>query len=315
MAEESLCDVWVTLSAEVARNYIELRGLQLRKQLILKNISSQQDSVQLTQELIEIGSASTIDLLQTEEQLSLLIAQKPLIDLSIDKAIHRLSLLLGYAPGELFSELCASGDLPRLPNEKPIGLPSDLLRRRPDIRRAERNLAAATESFGSAIAALFPRLSLYGFVGEINTRLKSLTNGQGVAWFAAPQLLFPIFNSRLLKQDVEASKIQAHQALFEYQKTVLDALEEVENAIASFRYEFERNEQLDHARHTDQMASQLTLQLYQKGIKDYLAVQIANRSLLAVEDTHIQSRIALLLHYVSLYKALGGGWDISLCDQ
>lgn len=313
--EENLCDIWVTLSAEIARNYIELRGLQQRKQLILSNIASQEESEKLTRELLEIGTASSIDLLQAQEQLTLLIAEKPLIDLSIDKAIHRLSILLGYPPGELFAELCESQGLPKLPCEKPIGLPSDLLRRRPDIRRAERNLAAATESVGSAVAALFPRFSLYGFVGEISTHLKSLTNGKGVTWFAAPQLLFPIFNSRLLTQDVEANKIQARQILFEYQKTVLAALEEVENAIASFRYESERNDLLHRAQQIDQEASHLTLELYRTGVKDYLVVLIANRTLLAMEESYLQSQINLLLHYVSLYKALGGGWDVSQCNQ
>lgn len=308
--EESLCDIWVTLSAEIARNYIELRGFQQRKQLLLRNIASQQESVQLTQELVEIGTASSIDVLQAQEQIVLLNAQIPLMDLSIDKTIHRLSILLGYAPGELFAELREPRGLPCLPCEKPIGLPSDLLRRRPDIRRAERNLAAATESVGSAVAALFPRFSLFGFVGEISTHLKSLTNSKGVTWFAAPQLLFPIFNSRLLQQDVEFNKIQARQALFEYQKTVLAALEEVENSIASFSYESERNQQLIRAQQIDQEASQLTMQLYRQGVKDYLAVLIANRTLLAVEESHLQSQVDLLLHYVSLYKALGGGWNI-----
>lgn len=307
--EESLCDIWVTLSAEIARNYIELRGLQQRKQLILKNIASQEDSLKLINELLEIGTASSIDLLQAQEQFTLLVAEKPLIDLSIDKSIHRLSILLGYPPGELFAELCAPQQLPMLPCEKPIGLPSDLLRRRPDIRKAERNLAAATESVGSAVAALFPRFSLFGFVGEISTHLKSMTNSNGVTWFAAPQLLFPIFNSRLLTQDVQANKIQTRQTLFDYQKTVLSALEEVENAMASFRYESERNEHLHRAQLIDQEAYQLTLQLYQKGVKDYLSVLIANRTLLAIEESYLQSQVDLLLHYVSLYKALGGGWN------
>lgn len=308
--EESLCDIWVTLSAEIARNYIELRGLQQRKKLILKNMALQEDSVRLIQELLEIGTASSIDLLQAQEQLTLLNAEKPLIELSIDKSIHRLSILLGYPPGELFAELCEPQGLPSLPCAKPIGLPSDLLRRRPDIRRAERNLAAATESVGSAVAALFPRFSLFGFVGEISTHLKSLANSNGVTWFAAPQLLFPIFNSRLLTQDVEANKIQARQTLFEYQKTVLAALEEVENAISSFHYESERHAQLQRAEHIDKEVSQLTLQLYRKGVKDYLAVLIANRTLLAIEQSYLQSQVDLLLHYVALYKALGGGWNI-----
>jgi len=314
-AEESLCDVWVTLSAEIARNYIELRGLQLRTQMILENIEDQKESIHLTHQLVDIGWASAIDLLQAEEQLSLLISQKPLLELSTDKAIHRLSVLLGCAPGELYPELCEIQQLPQLPYEKPIGLPSDLLRKRPDIRRAERNLAAATESVGSAVAALFPRFSLYGFVGEVGTRLRSFTNGSSPTWFAAPQLLFPILNSRLLTQDVELNKIQAQQALFEYQKTVLEALEEAENAMASFRYEWERNGHLNNSQAIDITAYQLTLQLYQRGIKDYIEVLSTHRSLLSAQDGYLQSQIDLLLHFVSLYKALGGGWDITKCCQ
>lgn len=314
-AEEALCDVWVSLSAEIARNYVELRGLQQRRNLLIKNIDGLQESVNLTKELLNIGTVSQIDLLRIEEELSLLTSQKPLLDLSIDQAIHRLSILLGYAPGDLFAELCQPQEIPQLPCAKPIGLPSELLRRRPDIRKAERNLAAATEAVGSAVAALFPRFSLYGFVGEIGTNLRSLTNGSGTTWFAAPQLLFPIFNSRLLTQDVELNKIQARQALFEYQKSVLSALEEVENSMTAFRYEMERNAQIKEAQYIDQEAYRLTMELYEKGVKDYLEVLAANRALLIVEETSLQSQVNLLLHYISLYKALGGGWDISQCSQ
>lgn len=313
MANANLCDVWVTLSAEIARNYIELRGYQQRKLLIDATILTQQESVKLTEELLQIGTASSIDLLQAQEQSALLAAEKPYVDLAIEKSIHRLSILLGYTSGDLYAELCEPHDLPCLPCEKPIGIPSDLLRRRPDIRRSERNLAAATESVGSAVAALFPRFSIMGFAGEISTKLKSMTNGNGAAWFAAPQLLFPIFNSRMLRQDVEVSKIQTSQALFEYQKTVLAALEEANNAIAAFRYENDRNASLLQAREIDIKASQLMMDLYQKGVKDYLAVLITNRTLLAVEESYLQSRINLLLHYISLYKALGGAWNIKEC--
>jgi multidrug efflux system outer membrane protein len=312
--EESLCDIWITLSAEIARNYVELRGLQQRRNLILNNIETLQESVHLTQQLLTIGMVNSIDLLQIEGQLTQLYSQKPLLDLGIDKAIHRLSILLGDTPDTLFAELCPPQALPHLPCEKPVGIPSELLRRRPDIRRAERNLAAATESVGSAVAALYPRFSIYGFIGEIGTQLRSLTSNSGVTWFAAPQLLFPIFNSRLLTQDVEMNRLQARQALFEYQKSILAALEEVENALTSYRYEMERNEQLNRARFMDWQAYQLTYQLYQRGIKDYLEVLVTNRVLLAAEDAYLQGQVDLLLHYISLYKALGGGWDVSQCN-
>lgn len=309
-ANAGLSDVWVTLSAEIARNYIELRGFQAKKTLLIESIAAQNESVKLTQELLEIGTASSVDVLQAQEQSALLLAQRPQLDLGIERAIHRLSILLGNNPGDLYAELIEPHALPQMPFQKPLGVPSELLRRRPDIQRAERNLAAATESVGSAVAALFPRFSIFGFVGEISTKLKSMANGHGAAWLIAPQLLFPVFNSRLLKQDVELNQIQTRQALFEYQKTVLSSLEEVENSLTAFRYETERSEHLRQALEIDRQASQLVLELYRKGLKDYLAVLIANRTMLSVEESYLQSHVDLLLNFVSLYKSLGGGWKM-----
>lgn len=305
-SRESFCQLWVTLSAEVAKNYIELRSLQLRLAVLNKNINVQKDNLSLTESLIQGGFAGTIDQKQAEAQLSQLVAQEPQIKLSIDKAIHRLSILLGYPPGELFSELYEPCVLPSLPCQKPIGIPSELLRRRPDIRKAERDLAAATEQVGVAVAALFPRLSLTGFIGDLGTM-----SSNGFTWFASPQLLLPIFNSKLLKQDVEFNKIKTRQAYYEYQKIVLEALEEAENAIASFHYELERNHQLGQAWKANQETYELTFQLYEKGFKNYVDVLDINRSLLAAEEAYLQSQSELLYHYVALYKALGGGWNAS----
>ncbi len=315
-AEEAFQEAWVTLSAEIARNYIELRSLQNQTTLVDHRIASQTDTLHLTQELLDNGMASSIDIAQAQQQLSSLSAQKPLLELGISKSINRLSILLGQVPGDLYAELCEPGKVPALPCYKPIGIPSELLRRRPDIRRAERDLAAATERIGSAIAALFPRLSLRGFVGDITTHLGSLLNpAKSGTWFAGPQLLMPIFNSRLLKQDVDYQKIKTKQALFEYQKTVLEALEEAENAIASFHYELQYNKQLALAEESAANAYQATLDLYEKGFKSYLEVQFTNRDWLNAQNAFAQSQTNLLLHYIVLYKALGGGWDSSNCTE
>jgi outer membrane protein, multidrug efflux system len=305
-SKEEFSQLWVTLSADVARNYIELRHLQQQLEVIDKNITDQKDHLKLTQSLIQAGFAGANDERQAEEQLNTLVAEKPQIVFGIYKAIHRLSILLGYPPGELFAELNQPAALPCLPEEMPLGIPSELLRRRPDIRKAERDLAAATERVGSAVAARFPRISLSGFIGELGT-----LHSNGLAWFAGPQLLTPIFNSKMLKQDVEFNKIQAQQAMYEYQKTVLSALEEAENAIASFRYEWERNIHLREALQSSRKAYELTDQLYKKGFKSYFDVLIANRSRLTAEEAYLQSQSDLLLHYISLYKALGGAWNNS----
>jgi NodT family efflux transporter outer membrane factor (OMF) lipoprotein len=304
--QEELCGIWVTLSAEIAKNYIELRGFQQRLQTIQRTIQTQEYAIQLTRELIERGVLNDGDLNRTEAEWSHLKAETPLIELNIDRAIHRLSILLGCAPGDLFECLKIASGLPHLPLEKPIGMPSDLLRRRPDIRKAERELAAATERVGSAIAGLFPRFSLTGFIGDISTNAGSLFKPASATWFAAPQLLIPIFNSRLLLQDVEYNKISTQQAIYNYQKKVLDALEESENAIASYRYHDERSKHLADAYQKYNKAFEFSQELYHKGVTDYLAVITSAKALYSSEEAVIQAHVDQLLNYVSLYKALGG---------
>ncbi len=308
MAEEALYDIWITLSAEIARNYIELRSFQQQLTIIEENIEIQKESIYLLQQLEIIGDVSAFDLLAPQEQLQMAAAQKTVVYNQIQRVIHRLSILVGSFPDSLFCELSLVQSLPSLPQEKPIGLPSELLRRRPDIRKAERNVAAASETLSSSIAALFPRLSLYGFIGNISTQLHSLPNSASTTWFGAPQLLFPIFNSRLLTQDVKWNKLETRIALFEYQKTVLLALEEVENGISTFTQEEKRNQHLLELRNIHEESSLLTFDLYQRGIVGYLEVLNKRQALLNAENTLLQGQEKLILSYISLYKALGGGW-------
>lgn len=309
--QEEFLDVWVTLSAEIVRNYMELRGFQQRIIILDKNIDSQKEIVELTKSLITAGFVGTMDQMQAEEELSKISAQKPQLEFLIQKNIHHLSILLGYFPADLYCELCTSQPLPSLPCCRAVGIPSELMKRRPDIRKADRDLAAASEDVAVAAAALFPRISLTGFIGEITT---FCTTGS-LTGFIGPQLLMPIFNSKLLKDDVCLNKIRVEKALFEYQKTVLGAFEETENAIASFHFELERNRQLQNLLDFSKNAYELSLQLYQKGLQDYLHVQTAHRSFLEAEGAFLQSQIDLVVSYISLYKALGGGWEIFLFEK
>ncbi len=303
-----LCGVWVTLSAEIAKNYIELRGLQRRLEIAKRTIKTQEEALQLTQQLLTRGVVDQSDYSKMQAEWNALNAELPPIELHITRAIHRLSMLLGYAPGDLFTCLEASCQLPDLPLELSIGIPSELLRRRPDIRKAERDLAAATERVGSAIAGLFPRFSLRGFLGDISTHAGSLFNPASATWLAGPQILVPIFNSRLLLQEVEYNKLATQEALYTYQKTVMEALEESENAIAAYGYEKERLRHLMAAYQHSQAASAFAKELYQKGINDNFALRIAEKSLLAAEDSLVRSQVELILYYIALYKALGGSW-------
>lgn len=310
-SQEDFSNVIVTLTAEIAKTYIELRGLQQRLLLIDENIRSQQDTKELTVGLVAGGFAGTLDELQVDDELNQLISQKPQVATLIDRSVNHLSILLGMLPGDLYCELAEATPLPELPCYQPMGIPSELLRRRPDIRKAERELAAATEEVGTAIAALFPRISLTGFIGDITT----FCSTGSLTGFAGPQLLLPIFNSRLLKQDVCYNKIKVQQSMLQYQKTVLEALEETENAISTFHNELEKKEHLKRIRQSSESAYQLSMQLYQSGLKNYLEVRIAQRSYLGAESALLQSRIDALVDYIALYKALGGGWHIFSCDE
>lgn len=306
--QENLCAIWVTLSAEIGRNYVELRGLQERLQILRKMIVEQEKLIPLTRELHARGMVGDAEVNKIEVECLDLKAQEPLLELGIARAIHRLSILLGYSPAELYTCLEAPGCLPVLPEDYPIGVPSELLRRRPDVRKAERELAAATERIGAAIAALFPRFSLRGFLGDITTHSGSIFSPDKVTWFAGPQLLVPIFNSRLIMQEVQYNKIATQQALYSYQKTVLEALEEAENAIAAFRLEQRRLKWIENIFLMNDETALSTRELYARGVHDYATVASAEKGRLLAENNLVMSKVELLSHYISLYKAVGGTW-------
>lgn len=307
--QDNLCAIWVTLSAEIARNYIELRGLQHKLTIVQRTIEIQDNLVLLTRELQKRGMVDDLTLNKTEAESSTAKAELPAVQLGIHRTIHRLSILLGCPPGDLHDCLEAPGALPTLPENQAIGVPSELLRRRPDIRKAERELAAATERIGSAIAALFPRFSLRGFVGDISSNAGNIFSPSSATWFAGPQLLVPVFNSKLLLQEVQYNKIVTQQALYNYQKTVLEALEEAENAIASYKFGQERLLHMNNAFAIHKKSTDFAEELYQKGLSDYTAVANTEKNLLIAENARLQGEIDLLLHYISLYKAIGGSWE------
>jgi NodT family efflux transporter outer membrane factor (OMF) lipoprotein len=312
--QEDLCAIWVTLTAEIARNYIELRGLQQRLVILERSLQAQEYSIQIFLQLQERGIVNDVDLSKAQAEKSSIKAQMPLLELGIQRAIHRLSILLGDQPGSLISCLETVRPLPHLPCELPIGIPSDILRRRPDIGKAERELAAATERVGSAIAALFPRFSLRGFIGEISTHAGSLFSPASATYLIGPQLLVPIFNSHMLMQDIDYAKNAVQEAIYVYQKTVLEALEESENAIAAFRHEEKRRLHLEDSLRNYERTLTFAIELYQKGVEDYLTVANAEKLRLTAEDISVQSQVDLLLHYISLYKALGGSWENECCE-
>jgi NodT family efflux transporter outer membrane factor (OMF) lipoprotein len=309
---ENLSDIWVTLSAEIGKNYIELRGLQTKFALHSEKLCIATRELQLTKELMGRGLIDDREIGNLQTGLYALHAEEPLIEFEIAKTTHRLSILLGLPPQDLKECLQTTAALPSLPKQPPIGLPSELLQNRPDIKKAEMKLAAATERTESAIAALFPRFSLWGFIGDISTNAGSLFTGASTTWGIGPQILVPIFNSRLLMQDVEYNQIATQEALYTYQKTVLEALEEAENAIAAYTAEEKRFCYLNESYLTLAESLRGQEELYQRGASDYLSVATLAKDTLTAQELAIQSQRQQLLNYIAIYKAIGGSL---LCEE
>jgi outer membrane protein, multidrug efflux system len=217
-------------------------------------------------------------------------------------------VLLSQEPGALLTELSAVAPIPTGPPSVPVGLPSDLLRR-PDVRRAERQLAAATARIGVAVADLFPKLSLTGSLGLQSVNLADLPQGASRFWSIGPTLSWPIFDAGRIRANIAVQDARTAQQLSAYEQTVLTALEEVENALVAYSREHMRRDKLAEAVEAKQRAVELANELYTRGLGDFLNVLESQRSLFASQSDLVQSEAAASANVVALYKALGGGWE------
>ncbi|HWP57002.1 MAG TPA: efflux transporter outer membrane subunit [Candidatus Acidoferrales bacterium] len=301
--------VLVTLLGDVAKNYIDLRGLQRRLAVARANLKTQQETLELTRVRFAAGLASDLDVAQAESQVKTTEAQIPTLESSLKQAAHRLSVLVAQEPGALWSELSTEAPIPALPPEVLVGLPSELLRRRPDIRRAERQLAAATAEIGVATADLFPKFSLTGTAGLQSISASDWFTGRSRFWSVGPTISWPVFDAGRIRANIEVRNARQEQALALYEKTILTALEDVENALGNYSREQARYRSLLEAVAADRRAVQLANELYIRGLNDFLNVLDAQRSLLSSESELAQSEAAMAANLVALYKALGGGWE------
>jgi NodT family efflux transporter outer membrane factor (OMF) lipoprotein len=303
-------DVLLSLLGEVARNYVELRGFQRQVAIAENNVKSQQETLELTRVRLNAGLGTDLAVAQTEAIVAATQSQIPAFQTLAQQAIHRLSVLTGKPPAALVAELDPIKPVPAPPPDIPAGVPSELLRRRPDIRRAERQLAAATARVGVATADLFPRFTLTGSLGVESNEFDNLGDNDSIFWSIGPGVRFPIFNRGRLKSAVAVENARTEQALSQYEQTVLRSLEEVENALVAYRKEFVRRESLARAVASSQRSVQLSQQLYQRGLTDFLNVLDAQRALYQNQDLLVQSESNVSANAVALFKALGGGWDV-----
>lgn len=302
--------VRVSLAAEVARNYIALRGYQHRLHVARNALDTQQSTLELMQNKYQAGLSSLMAVQRAQARVARTRASIPSLETGARQAIHRLSVLLAQAPGALMKKLSVPKALPQVPARIPVGLPSTLVRRRPDIRRAERQLHAATADIGVAVSRLFPQFSITGQFGFKSTGFDQLTSWGSRFFGIGPSLTIPIFRGGQLRARVRIQKAQRKQALLHYRQTVLTALREVEDAIVAYRNVQQRRDALTQTVQTNRKALNMARDLYRSGLTGYLDVLDAQRALLKSEKALAKSVQSVRTHLVALYKALGGGWSL-----
>jgi multidrug efflux system outer membrane protein len=307
---ESLRNVLVSLVSEVARNYLELRGNQLRTLIAKENIKAQKHTLEMAQARFKVGLSSQLDIEQARAQLTATEAQIPGLETLMKQSIHRIGVLLGQPPGALSNELMVERPIATALPQVPLGLPSDLLRRRPDIRQAERELASATARIGVATADLFPRFFLTGALGLQSTELSSFLSAGSGFWSIGPTVTWPLFAGGRIRSNIEVQNARQEQALIFYEQVVLTSMEEVENALVAYVKEQATRRATAESVAANQRAVEISQALYKKGLTDFLNVLVNQRFLYQAQDALAVSEQKVSTNLVALFKALGGGWDV-----
>jgi multidrug efflux system outer membrane protein len=308
VAAADLQQLQVTLIAELADAYGQLRGAQLREKIALANLKNQQDSRGITRSLQEAGVGNQLDVVRADARLAAVEATVPQLQAEQVRARNRIATLLGQRPDQLAVDL-SPAQLPAIAKALPIGDPAQLLRRRPDIRSAERRLAAATAQIGVATADLFPRVSLSGFLGFTAARGSQIGSSAANAWGLGPSITWAAFNLGSVRAQIRAADADAEGALASYEQDVLLALEESENAFSDYAKRQQRLQALMRQSDSSRAAAALASIQYREGTADYLVLLDAERERLSAEDAQAQGETELYRGIVAIYKALGGGWQ------
>jgi NodT family efflux transporter outer membrane factor (OMF) lipoprotein len=313
-AEDQRRDALVSSLAELARDYIQLRGVQTQIRIANDNLKADRDILQLTQQRQQNGVQNGLDVENAAAQVESIRAQLPTLEQQESQYINALSLLLDQPPGALRAELGRPRSIPLAPPRVPLGIPSELARRRPDIRAAEDQLHAATATIGVAVGAFYPSVQLNGTVGLDALDFTNLWKGSSLQYMVGPSVSLPIFAGGRLKKTLELRDAQQQEAAIFYHKTVLQAWHDVVNALVARRLEQARRARLraqaDHSR----LALTLARARYTDGVEQFVTVLDAERSLLQAEQQYAASTTTASLNVVQLFKALGGGWEETFPD-
>lgn len=309
-AREARNGTLVTLVSEVALNYVNLRSFQVRLIIARDNLKTERHSADLTRQRYQGGLVGTLDVANADAQVAATASGIPLLEAGARQTIYNISVLLGQEPAALVEELAPLADIPVGPPQVPVGLPSELLRRRPDIRQAEANIHGATARIGVAEADLFPHFTMSASLGFTGLQLNHWLTSMGRDWGFGPGVTWPLFESGRRLANIQIQKALQEQTILTYRQVVLIALQEVENVLVAAESEQQRRVALIEAVAANQKALKLSTQLYAQGQTDFLNVLQAQRGLYATQDALVLSNAAISTDLISLYKALGGGWEV-----
>ncbi|MGO8954617.1 MAG: efflux transporter outer membrane subunit [Rhodomicrobium sp.] len=308
-------NVLITVISDVARNYADLRGLQLRLQIAQGAVKAAQKTADLAEARYSRGLTNELDVTLAKRELATVQAQIPAFVGAIAHAESRLAVLVGTFSSDVIPELRKSRGLPRVPSRLRPGAPADLLRRRPDIRETERQLAAATARIGVATANLFPSVSLIAADGLQGGEISSTTAAKAHPaltniWSFGPGAYWPVLDFGRLDSFINIQELAAHEAFVNYKRTILIAVEEVDDAIKQYRAQQQRLRELNVALEQSRRAVTLATERYERGITDFLYLLDAQREEFGIEDQAAVAQEAVVIQYIALYKALGGGWEL-----
>ncbi|MDK9708094.1 MAG: efflux transporter outer membrane subunit [Desulforhopalus sp.] len=306
--EEELRAIQVSLLAELALNYLEIRTYQTRLQIAGANLVAQDETLSLTEARYHSGLVSEMALQQAKHLVASTRAQIPSLQTGLAKATNTLAVLLGKPPGVLTEDLRIPMEIPALPASVAIGIPAETLQRRPDVRKAERQLAAQTAQIGVATAELYPSLQLKGSIGLDALSSGRFFNSDSRRYSFGPSFSWTLFDGGATKANIRLQSALQQEALAVYRATVLAALEEVESALAAYALEQDRQQALQEAVVAAALAATLAGQQYQAGLINFTEVLDARRSLLSLQDQQASSRATMVGNLIRVYKALGGGW-------
>ena len=311
----SLNKTRVSLVAEVALNYVELRGYQRRLAIAAENLASQGETLQITQWRNQAGLANSVDVEQARANYEQTRATIPDLEIGAYQAENRLAVLLGRHPGSLHDALSAYKPLPEVPASIASGIPADILLQRPDLIAAERTLAAETARVGQKMAARYPSLSLSGSFGWEAFSFGALSGAGAVASATAASLAATVFDGGRLRSAVDIQSAVQEQALIAYESSILTALEEVENALKAHAVARDRLNARQAAADAARNAAQLGQLQYESGLTDFQKVLDTQRTRLTAEDNLSTAQSAVLTSLITLYKTLGGGWERPVATQ